>query len=132
MLRPIVHYGDSVLHTPAAPVTTFDDSLRFLDPQQLQRLNGILYRQQSSTDVRINERLRRLAAANRLDFIDRQSLVCPSGTSLCHVRAQDGAFLYTDTNHWSLEGRQMFGRQIVDRFGQFFAAGSVPPPAAQR
>ena len=30
MLRPIVHYGDSVLHTRAAPVTTFDDSLQKL------------------------------------------------------------------------------------------------------
>jgi hypothetical protein len=59
-----------------ATFPTFDDSLRFLDSGQLQRLNQVLYRQRSLGDVEIDQTLRQLASANALGFIDRQPLVC--------------------------------------------------------
>jgi hypothetical protein len=105
-----------------ATFPTFDDSLRFLDPAQLLRLNGMLFQEQSLVDVRINEQLRNLAAVNDLGFIDRQSLVCSQTSSQCDVRAQDGKFLYTDTNHWSYAGRSVFGQRMVQRFGYLFAS----------
>jgi hypothetical protein len=109
---------------------TFDDSLRFLDSGQLQRLNGLFYEQQSSDDIQINERLRTLAAANKLGFIDRQSLVCSKATAQCLVLGPDGQFLYSDTNHWDYAGRGVFGRLMVERFGQLFAADPHPPSTA--
>jgi hypothetical protein len=103
---------------------TFDDSLRFLDRSQLARLNRVLYDAKSPEDVLINEELRTLATTNGLDFIDRQSVVCSQATLLCTVLAPDGKFLYTDTNHWSYEGRSVFGKLMVERFGNLLAAGS--------
>jgi peptidoglycan/LPS O-acetylase OafA/YrhL len=113
-----------------ATFPTFDDSLRFLDQGQLQRLNGVLYQQQSSSDVQLNEQLRQLAAANGLGFIDRQSLICSPASSQCTVRAGDGKFLYSDTNHWTYAGRQVFGRLMVERFGSLFAAPTPAPTAS--
>jgi peptidoglycan/LPS O-acetylase OafA/YrhL len=114
-----------------ATFPTFDDSLRFLDPAPLQRLNQVLYQQQSFVDIQINEQLKELAAANGLGFIDRQSLVCSPSTQLCQVLAADGKFLYSDTNHWTYAGRRVFGRLMVDRFGYLLSPGRKPPPAAQ-
>jgi peptidoglycan/LPS O-acetylase OafA/YrhL len=115
-----------------ATFPTFDDSLRFLDPAQLLRLDGVLFQEQSLVDIRINEQLRNLAAVNGLGFIDRQSLVCSQTSSQCDVRAQDGKFLYTDSNHWSYAGRSVFGQRIVQRFGYLFAStpslSPVPRP----
>lgn len=114
-----------------ATFPTFDASLRFLDQVQLQHLNAVLFEQQSRVDVQINEQLRKLALTNGFGFIDRQSLVCSGARALCEVLAQDGRFLYTDTNHWSYEGRNVFGKLIVDKFGQLFAwtpAASVLAP----
>ena len=65
---------------------------------------------------------------NGLDFIDRQSLVCSRDVGLCQVLAQDGGFLYTDTNHWSYEGRDVFGKLIVQRFGHLFASTRAAKP----
>jgi peptidoglycan/LPS O-acetylase OafA/YrhL len=108
---------------------TFDDSLRFLDPAQLRRLNQLLYQQQSAEDVRVNEQLRQLAAANGLAFIDRQSLVCSESASSCQLLAPDGSFLYSDSNHWTYEGRSVFGKLMAQRFGYLFAPRpAVPQP----
>ena len=114
-----------------ATFLTFDDSLRFLGREQLLRLNSVLYQQQSLVDVHINQQLRMLAAMNDLEFIDRQSLVCSQDSSLCEVRAQDGEFLYSDSNHWSYAGRSVFGKLMVQRFGQEFAS-SLDPSSAPR
>jgi len=115
-----------------ATFPTFDDSLRFLSQAQLLRLNRVLYQQQSLADVQINERLRMLAAMNGLEFIDRQSLVCSQQSSLCEVRAQDGEFLYSDSNHWTYAGRSVFGNLMVQRFGHVLGSSpelpSVPRP----
>jgi hypothetical protein len=115
-----------------ATFLTFDDSLRFLGREQLLRLNSVLYQQQSLLDVQINQQLRMLATMNGLEFIDRQSLVCSQESSLCEVRAQDGKFLYSDSNHWSYAGRSVFGNLMVQRFGYVFASSpnlpSVPRP----
>lgn len=106
-----------------ATFLAFDDSLRFLGPAQLQRLNSVFYQQQSLGDERLNEQLKGLAAANGLGFIDRQSLVCSRVTQECDVRAGDGRFFYTDSNHWSYTGRTVFGQRMVQQFGQLFGAG---------
>jgi peptidoglycan/LPS O-acetylase OafA/YrhL len=103
---------------------TFDDSLRFLDRSELARLNRLMYDAKSSEDVLINAQLQALAASNGLDFIDRQSVVCSQTNKLCQVVGPDGEFLYTDTNHWSYEGRSVFGKLMVQRFGHLFASGS--------
>jgi hypothetical protein len=109
---------------------TFDDSLRFLDRNQLARLNRVMYEVESSEDILINQQLRALAASNGLDFIDRQSVVCSRATELCQVYAPDGGFLYTDSNHWSYEGRTVFGNLMVQRFGDLFASDSDRPALA--
>jgi peptidoglycan/LPS O-acetylase OafA/YrhL len=101
---------------------TFDDSLRFLDPAQLRRLNHVLFEQQSAEDVRVNEQLRRLAAANGLLFIDRQSLVCSASDATCQILAADGNFLYSDSNHWTYEGRSVFGKPMAQQFGAVVAS----------
>lgn len=103
---------------------TFDDSLRYLSRLQLQRLNHVMYQQRSSVDLRINERLRNLAATNNVTFIDRQSVVCSAEASICEVVGPDGRFLYSDTNHWSYAGRSVFGKLMVKRLGCLL--GSVP------
>jgi peptidoglycan/LPS O-acetylase OafA/YrhL len=108
---------------------TFDDSLRFLDRSQLARLNRVLYEAKSPEDVLLNAELRTLATANGLDFIDRQSVVCSQAGMSCTVLAPDGKFLYTDTNHWSYEGRSVFGKLMVERFGNLFA---IDRPAVAR
>lgn len=110
---------------------TFDDSLRFIDRDRLARLNRVMYAAKSPEDVLINEELRTLAATNGLDFVDRQSVVCSQSAELCEVVAPDGKFLYTDTNHWSYEGRGVFGKLIVQRFGNLFASGSDQPAVAR-
>jgi len=114
-----------------ATFPTFDDSLRFLDRAQLLRLNRVLYKERSLEDVQISAQLGQLATMNGLDFIDRQSLVCSQASSLCQVFAQDGNFLYSDTNHWSYEGRIVFGKLMVQRFGDFFASGPDLPAVAR-
>ena len=110
---------------------TFDDSLRFIDRSRLARLNRVMYDAKSPEDVLINEELQTLAAKNGLEFIDRQSVVCSQATMLCKLLAPDGKFLYTDTNHWSYEGRRVFGRLMVQRFGNLFASGSDQPAVAR-
>ena len=110
---------------------TFDDSLRFLGRTQLARLNRAMYDARSPEDVVINEELRKLAATYGLNFIDRQSVVCSRATLLCEVLSPDGKFLYTDTNHWSYEGRSVFGKLMVQRFGNLFASGSDQPAVAR-
>ena len=107
-----------------AAFPTFDDSLRFLDKAQLLRLNELLFRQQSAAGVEINAQLRRLAAANGLSFIDRQSLVCSQSAARCEVLAPDGKFLYRDTNHWSYAGRSVFGKLLAQHF-ESLAAGRL-------
>jgi peptidoglycan/LPS O-acetylase OafA/YrhL len=114
-----------------ATFPSFDDSLRYLDRTQLQRLNSELYQQQSSVDIQINEQLRRLATANGLGFIDRQSLVCSQSRSLCEVVAPDGRFLYSDSNHWTYAGRSVFGKLLVQRFGYLLASRPDVLSAAQ-
>jgi peptidoglycan/LPS O-acetylase OafA/YrhL len=108
-----------------ATFPTFDDSLRFLHQSQLQRLNQTLYREQSASDVHVNIQLHRLAEANALGFIDRQSLVCSQSAASCEVRAADGKFLYSDTNHWSYAGRSAFGKVMAQRFTSLLASGPV-------
>jgi len=49
----------------------------------------------------------------------------------CIVLAPDGKFLYTDTNHWSYEGRSVFGKLMVERFGSLFATDSDRPAVAR-
>ena len=127
LLRGLTH-ARIILVGQNSTFPTFDDSLRFLDPAQLQRLNHVLYEQQSAPDVRINGQLRALAAANGLGFIDRQQLVCPPGAALCQVRAPDGGFFYSDSNHWTYAGRALFGRLMVRKFGALFPAAPGPAP----
>lgn len=114
-----------------ATFPTFDDSLRFLAPTQLRRLNRVLYEQQSAADVQVNEQLRRLAAVDGLGFIDRQSLVCSRTAQQCQVVADGGNFLYSDTNHWSYAGLILFGRLMVEQFGSVFGTRPGEPAAAQ-
>ena len=40
MLRPILRYGEQPLHSPAAPVTVFDDSLQRLIDDMIQTMYG--------------------------------------------------------------------------------------------
>jgi peptide deformylase len=40
MLRPILRYGEQPLHSPAAPVTVFDDSLHRLIDDMIQTMYG--------------------------------------------------------------------------------------------
>ena len=40
MLRPILRYGEQPLHSPAAPVTVFDDSLQRLIDDLIQTMYG--------------------------------------------------------------------------------------------
>lgn len=40
MLRPILRYGESPLHSPAAPVTVFDDALQRLIDDMIQTMYG--------------------------------------------------------------------------------------------
>jgi peptidoglycan/LPS O-acetylase OafA/YrhL len=109
---------------------TFDESLRFLDRNQLARLNRTMYETRSQADVLIDKQLRSLAAANGLDFIDRQPMVCSQADKLCQVVAPDGGFLYQDTNHWSYEGRGVFGKPLVQRLSNLLASGPNASPAA--
>jgi peptidoglycan/LPS O-acetylase OafA/YrhL len=111
---------------------TFDDSLRFLDRNQLARLNGAMYDAKSPVDVLINQELRTLAATNGLSFIDRQSVVCSEVSKLCQVLAPDGGFLYQDSNHWSYEGRIVFGKVLALRVGNLFASDSDRPAVARQ
>jgi len=104
-----------------ATFPSFDGSLRFLGAAQLQTLNAVLFKLQSTTDLAINEQLRMLASANGLGFIDRQSLVCSSSTSTCEVIGADGELLYSDRTHWSYAGRKIFGEMMVEKYGQLFA-----------
>jgi hypothetical protein len=104
-----------------ATFPTFDDSLRFLQLSQLQRLNHVMYEQRSVSDAQVNERLRRLAAENGLSYIDRQSVVCSAPQASCQVIDPQGRFLYTDTNHWSYAGRSLFGRLMLERFPRILA-----------
>jgi peptidoglycan/LPS O-acetylase OafA/YrhL len=99
---------------------TFDPSLQYLGRDQLRQLNSTLFAQQSSVDVRIDEQLRRLAAADGLLFIDRQALVCSSAAASCQVIESSGKLLYTDRSHWSYEGRKIFGTMIVEKYGELF------------
>jgi peptidoglycan/LPS O-acetylase OafA/YrhL len=101
---------------------TFDASLRYLSAGELARLNNLLFAQRSAVDLRINEELRRLAAANGLAFIDRESLVCSNRAASCQVVASSGKLLYTDRSHWSFEGLRIFGAMMVDKYGQIFQA----------
>jgi peptidoglycan/LPS O-acetylase OafA/YrhL len=114
-----------------ATFPTFDDSLRFLDSGQLQRLNQVLYRQRSLGDVEIDQTLRQLASANALGFIDRQPLVCSQRAAQCLVRGADGDFLYSDSNHWTYAGRRIFGALMVQSSGYLFAATPADAPAAR-
>jgi peptidoglycan/LPS O-acetylase OafA/YrhL len=107
-----------------ATFPTFDDSLRFLDAAQLGRLNAVLFKQQSASDIQINAQLRELAAENALAFIDRQSLVCSQAAARCEVVGPDGRFLYSDTNHWTYAGRSLFGRGMAQRFAYLAASGA--------
>jgi hypothetical protein len=99
---------------------TFDVSLRYLESSQLQRLNAQLFDRQSMADLRINDELRKIALTDALDFIDRQSLVCPPAASVCQVVAADDKLLYTDRSHWSHEGRKLFGEMMVKKYGGLF------------
>ena len=114
-----------------ATFPTFDDSLRFLDAPQLQRLNHLLYEQQSWIDVGINERLRQLTAAHGLVFLDRLPLVCTPALATCQVFAGNSEFYYSDTNHWSYAGRIEFGKRMLQHFGSVLAPEPRPAVAAR-
>jgi peptidoglycan/LPS O-acetylase OafA/YrhL len=114
-----------------ATFPTFDDSLRFLDTRQLQRLNHVLYQQQSSSDIEINSRLRDLTTAQGLAFLERQSLVCAAALESCEVFAGNGEFFYSDTNHWSYSGRAAFGRRMLPQLETLLATTPVQAAAAR-
>lgn len=128
-LRGLTH-AKIVIVGQNATFPTFDDSLRYLDPPQLLRLNRVLYQQQSMVDVEINRELRALAEAHGLGFIDRQSLVCSAADARCQVLV-DGKFLYSDSNHWSYAGRAVFGRGMAARFNDLLTGHSEPSTARQ-
>jgi hypothetical protein len=51
-------------------------------------------------------------------------LVCSDLDERCQVITSAGRFLYRDRNHWSYEGRKIFGKSITDTYPHLFVAPS--------
>ncbi len=62
----------------------------------------------------INLELSELSKRLKLPYLDKLEFLCDPASNQCDAVDANGAVLYTDYGHWSLEGAKVFGQRMLD------------------